>query len=76
MVSTTRRSEEIKQAVREHYATAITRQNSCCGGPVPVDFDPNAAARFAKSAGYTEEELNQVPDGKMCQAIGFVQIAE
>lgn len=61
-MSTTRKSEEIKQAVREHYATAITQQTSCCSGSTPAGFDPKAAARFAKSAGYTQEELGQVPE--------------
>ncbi|MFQ5498761.1 MAG: arsenite methyltransferase [Candidatus Zixiibacteriota bacterium] len=53
-------SEEIKEAVKEHYGSAISGQTSCCG---PQTFDPKAARRFAEMAGYSENELAAMPEG-------------
>lgn len=51
--------DEIKRAVRDHYAEAIKNNSgSCCG--TPADFDPDAAGRFVQLAGYTDD---QVPEG-------------
>ncbi len=54
-------SREIKEAVKKHYATAITQKTSCCG-PTPADFDEQAAVRFAQMAGYSEQELADMPE--------------
>jgi ubiquinone/menaquinone biosynthesis C-methylase UbiE len=53
---------EIKNAVREHYATAISRKSASCCNPNPVNFDEEAAGRFVKLAGYTDSELTGVPE--------------
>ncbi len=56
---TKRTSDDIKQAVKQHYGTAITQNSSCCG-PKPTDFDEEAAGRFVQLAGYEESD---VPEG-------------
>ena len=57
-----RSTTEIKDAVRKHYGAAIMQQ-SCCCGPGPADFDAEAAGRFAQLAGYTDEQLQHLPNG-------------
>lgn len=56
----TKSTQDIKDAVREHYATAITGKTSCCGSDAK-DFDPEAAGRFAEMAGYSKDELADMP---------------
>lgn len=56
-----RSSKEIKEAVREHYAAAISGKSSCCGSS-GENFDPEAAARFARMAGYSGTELADLPE--------------
>ena len=57
---TKRTSDDIKQAVKKHYGTAISQNSSCCGGPQPANFDPEAAGRFVQLAGYDNAD---VPEG-------------
>ena len=52
---------EIKKAVRKAYAKIVTKERSCCG-PVGACGDSTPVETKAKSLGYTEEELKQVPD--------------
>lgn len=54
-------NEEIKTAVKKHYATAIKQTTSCCSPP-PADFDAEAAGRFSHLSGYTDQELGSVPN--------------
>lgn len=54
--------DEIKQAVREHYAKAITSSSGCCGTK-PVNFSEESAAKYVALAGYTEEEMQGLPEG-------------
>lgn len=61
-MSLNRSKEEIKQAVKKHYAEAITQKNSSCCGPAPVEFDKEAVARFAQLAGYGAEDLANMPE--------------
>jgi ubiquinone/menaquinone biosynthesis C-methylase UbiE len=49
------REEETKKKVREGYARIASNQCSCCGS--------NPADETSKSIGYTEEELQSVPEG-------------
>jgi SAM-dependent methyltransferase len=58
----TRSNDEIKKAVREHYAGAITSGGSCCS-PRIESLDPDAAERFVEMAGYTKDDLKGVPLG-------------
>ena len=52
--------EEIKAAVREHYGKAITQKSGCCGPKVQT-LDSDEAGRFVQMAGYTPEELRDLP---------------
>jgi SAM-dependent methyltransferase len=54
--------DEIKQAVREHYAKAITTSSGCCGTK-PVNFSEEAAGKYVALAGYTEKEMQGLPEG-------------
>lgn len=60
-MTTKHNKDEIKEAVRKHYATAITQKSSCCG-PTPAGFDKEAAGRFTAMAGYSSEQLAQAPE--------------
>ena len=57
-----RKSEEIKKIVKDGYAKAVTQKtsccstNSCCGG---ID----QAKDISKKVGYSDSEMNTVPDG-------------
>jgi len=55
-----RSSNEIRQAVREHYGTAINQKTSCCG--TSSDFDPEAAKRFVQLAGYSDDQVKDMPE--------------
>ena len=52
---------EIKKAVREHYGAAIQRGGSCCE-PTPINLDPDAAGRFVELAGYSPDDLANMPN--------------
>lgn len=52
-------SDDIKSAVRKHYADAITRGNCCSSGV----SDPDALGRFVQTAGYSIDDYQQMPDG-------------
>lgn len=58
--------DEIKTAVRDHYATAITKKvgpaDAACCTPSLTNFDSEAAGRFVKLAGYTDAELKGMPE--------------
>ena len=54
--------DEIKQAVREHYAKAITTNSGCCGSK-PVNFSEDAAGKYVALAGYTDKEMQGLPEG-------------
>ena len=60
-MTTKRSSSEIKQAVKEHYGTAIKQNSSCC--KTTEDFDPEAAARFVQLAGYSDDQVKDMPEG-------------
>jgi len=56
-------NEETKKIVREGYAKVATQKSSCCG---PVDSccgTVDRAQDISKKVGYTEEELNSIPEG-------------
>jgi len=54
--------DEIKEAVKKHYAKAITVKNSCCCAPTPIESDKKAAERFVELAGYDTNQLSGIPD--------------
>ena len=57
------KEETIKKTVREGYAQ-IAKQNSCCCGQVSSCCgSANLAQEISKSIGYSDEELEAVPEG-------------
>jgi len=61
--------DEIRKIVRENYAKIVTEGSSCCGpsisccGPSGSCTDASIAETISKAVGYTDEELQQVPEG-------------
>jgi len=49
------RKEKIRKTVRERYAKIAQHGSSCCG-------TPDSLGEISKKIGYTEEELNSVPE--------------
>jgi len=52
---------QIRTAVRDHYAQAITRKSGCCS-PRPVELTAESADKFVQLSGYTKEDLARVPE--------------
>jgi len=60
-MSDKRSNDDIKKAVRDHYGEAIKQSTSCCS-PSPDGFDTEAATRFVQLAGYSENDLTDMPE--------------
>jgi SAM-dependent methyltransferase len=56
------REGETKRVVREGYAQIAKQETSCCG-PVGTCGSANLQEVISKKIGYTDEELNTVPEG-------------
>jgi ubiquinone/menaquinone biosynthesis C-methylase UbiE len=58
--------DEIRNAVRKHYGEAISRKgsggSSCCS-PEPVQLSAEAINNYARLAGYTSDDLKNLPQG-------------
>lgn len=54
--------KEIKDLVRENYAKAVTQKNSCCSGGSCCG-GPDQAKEISGKVGYSEDEMNAVPEG-------------
>jgi len=54
--------DEIKKAVREHYAEAIISSGGCCGSK-PTKLTEGTAGKYASLAGYSGSELSGLPEG-------------
>ena len=63
------KNEEIKKIVRERYGNiAIQAGSSCCCGPNSASSsccgtNTNLASAIGKKIGYSNEEINMVPEG-------------
>jgi SAM-dependent methyltransferase len=55
--------EEIKKAVREQYGNIARQGSSCCGPAKSCCGSTDSAQSISKSIGYSEEELQAVPEG-------------
>ncbi len=55
--------EETKRIVREGYAKVATQESSCCGPANSCCGTADASTDISKKIGYTDEELNAVPEG-------------
>lgn len=56
------KEDEIKKVVREGYASIAKQERSCCVPVNPCCGSP-LAEEISKKVGYTENDLNAVPDG-------------
>ncbi len=57
------KEQEIKRVVREGYAEIAKRENPCCGPVSSCCGGPEVTQDVSKRMGYSEEELNAVPEG-------------
>ena len=57
-----KKSKDIKRIVREGYAKIATRGTTCCSSSCGCGGAP-LAKDISKSIGYSDEEMNAVPDG-------------
>ncbi len=55
--------KDIKQAVRESYAKIAKEGGSCCCDSDDPCCDSNAAQIMSKAIGYSDDEMNAVPEG-------------
>ena len=58
-----RKEEEIKKVVREGYAKIAQQDSSCCSPASPCCGNTNLAQDISRQIGYTDEELEVVPEG-------------
>src|SRR4030043_2422183 len=54
---------EIKKAVRERYAEIVKRERACCSPASACCGSPAMVEDISKNIGYTEEEIQMVPEG-------------
>jgi len=57
------RQEEVRKVVREGYARIVKQENSCCPPKSSCCGGTNLAEEISKNIGYTDDDLNSVPDG-------------
>jgi arsenite methyltransferase len=57
------KKEEIGKAVRERYGNIAKQDSSCCGPVKSCCEGTDVAQDISRKIGYTEEELNAVPEG-------------
>lgn len=57
------KKEEVKKVVREGYARVAKGESSCCAPQNPCCGTTDIAKDLSKQIGYTDEELQSVPEG-------------
>src|SRR4030066_2240317 len=57
------KKEEVKKAVREGYAQVARSGSSCCAPQSSCCGAANVAADISKKVGYTDEDIQSVPEG-------------
>ena len=55
--------KDIKKIVRKNYADIATQKKCCCSSPCTSPQADNMAEKISKNIGYTDEELQTVPEG-------------
>ena len=72
-------NDTIREAVRQHYAEAVAAKGSCCS-PQPIEIGEDTAGKFARLAGYSFEELADIPEGARSFGCGnpvaFIDVRE
>ena len=57
------KDEEVKKIVRQGYAKIAKQETSCCAGSATPCCDATRGEEISKRIGYSEEEMNAVPQG-------------
>ncbi len=57
------KDEEVKKIVRQGYAKIAKQENSCCSGSATPCCGSTTSEEISKRIGYSEEEMNAVPEG-------------
>jgi arsenite methyltransferase len=58
------KDEEIRKIVREGYARVAKKETSCCAPtPAPCSCSTPTSDEISKKIGYSEEDINSVPEG-------------
>ncbi len=57
------KNKQIRKAVREGYGRIAKQSNSCCSSSSPYCDITNMKENISKQIGYTEEDLQTVPEG-------------
>ena len=58
------KDQDVKKIVRKAYSKIATDSNSCCSCGCG-SADPKMAQKISKSIGYSEEEMNAVPEANL-----------
>jgi len=58
-----KKDEEVKKIVRQGYAKIAKQETSCCAGSATPCCDATRGEEISKRIGYSEEEMNAVPQG-------------
>jgi ubiquinone/menaquinone biosynthesis C-methylase UbiE len=56
------KEEKVKKSVRDHYAKVAKTEGSCCASSTSC-YSPSSGEHVSKMIGYSEDELNAVPQG-------------
>jgi arsenite methyltransferase len=57
------KKEEVRKAVREGYAQVAKSSSSCCAPQTSCGCSSNVAADVSKRIGYSDRDIESVPDG-------------
>jgi SAM-dependent methyltransferase len=57
------KKEEVRKVVRDGYAQVAKSGSSCCAPQSPCCGTANIATEISKKIGYTEEDIQSVPEG-------------
>ncbi|MBE3115983.1 arsenite methyltransferase [Candidatus Bathyarchaeota archaeon] len=59
------KNKDVKKTVRKAYSKIATNSNSCCCSCDCGSIDPQTTQKISKSIGYSEEEMNAVPEANL-----------
>ena len=59
------KNEEVKKTVKKAYSKVATNSNSCCCSCGCGSTDEQTIKKISKSIGYSEEEMNAVPEANL-----------
>ncbi len=59
------KNDEVKKTVKKAYSKIATNNNSCCCQCGCGTLDQQTAKKLSKSIGYSEEEINAVPEANL-----------